>query len=398
MRIQLFRVFVFECENVLNLMTFPDSPTDLLRDLIRIPSVNPESAPDQGATGEFDCARHVGALLKTLGADVVFEEVVPGRPNVIGRFPGGEGKPGLLLAPHLDTVSVAGMTIDPFGGEISGGLVYGRGASDTKGTMAGMLWALHEIRDQISDLEVAVAFVGLMGEEAGQPGSKHFAQNHGREFSFAVVGEPTSLEVVHAHKGCLWHRLSTKGISCHGSAPEKGENAIRKLIPVIEALLLHLEECLPDYTDPVLGCPTVSLGTIHGGSSPNIVPDSCEAFLDVRETPALYDAGGSGRLIREFLETSGWADVVTVETLGDSKPLLTDPMTDGVQRLLSIGSRLATAPWYCDAGRLAEGGIASVACGPGSIAQAHTKDEYLAVSDLEAGCGFYRRFLETYLR
>ncbi|RFC41596.1 MAG: acetylornithine deacetylase, partial [Verrucomicrobia bacterium] len=246
MRIQLFRVFVFECQNALNLMTFPDSPTDLLRDLIRIPSVNPESAPDQGATGEFDCARHVGALLKTLGADVVFEEVVPGRPNVIGRFPGGEGKPGLLLAPHLDTVSVAGMTIDPFGGEISGGLVYGRGASDTKGTMAGMLWALHEIRDQISDLEVAVAFVGLMGEEAGQPGSKHFAQNHGREFSFAVVGEPTSLEVVHAHKGCLWHRLSTKGVSCHGSAPEKGENAIRKLIPVIEALLLHLEECLPD--------------------------------------------------------------------------------------------------------------------------------------------------------
>lgn len=377
-------------------MTFPDSPVDLLRQLIRIPSVNPDSAPGQGATGESACAERVGVLLELLGAEVTFEEVLPGRPNVIGRFPGSEGQPGLLFAPHLDTVSVAGMTIDPFAGEVSGGRIHGRGASDTKGTMAAMLWALHEMRDDLGTLPVRVAFVGLMGEEAGQPGSIHFARHHGNEFSFAVVGEPTSLEVVHAHKGCLWHRLSTKGISCHGSTPERGENAIRKLLPVLEALLEHLEEKLPEFADPVLGCPTVSLGTLHGGSSPNIVPATCEAFLDIRETPGLYDAGGSAKLIHDFLEERGWTDLVSVESRGDSKPLLTDPETDGVQRLLSIGSRLTTAPWYCDAGRLAEGGIASVACGPGSIAQAHTKDEYLAVVDLEAGCEFYRRFLETY--
>lgn len=379
-------------------MTFPDTPVDLLRQLIRIPSVNPDSAPGQGATGEADCAKAVGDLLELLGADVTFEEVLPGRPNVIGRFPGGEGKPGLLFAPHLDTVSVAGMTIDPFAGEITGGRIHGRGASDTKGTMAAMLWALHEMRDDLSALPVRVAFVGLMGEEAGQPGSIHFARHHGAEFSFAVVGEPTSLEIVHAHKGCLWHRLSTKGVSCHGSTPEHGENAIRKLLPVLEALLVHLEARLPDFTDPVLGSPTVSLGTLHGGSSPNIVPAACEAFLDIRETPGLYEAGGSAKLIRDFLEGRGWSGFVTVESRGDSKPLLTDPETDGVQRLLSIGSRLTTAPWYCDAGRLAEGGIASVACGPGSIAQAHTKDEYLSIADLEAGCDFYRRFLETYLK
>jgi len=378
-------------------MTFPDSPVDLLRQLIRIPSVNPDSAPGQGATGESACAERVGVLLELLGAEVTFEEVLPGRPNVIGRFPGGGDQPGLLFAPHLDTVSVAGMTIDPFASEVSGGRIHGRGASDTKGTMAAMLWALHEMRDDLATLPVRVAFVGLMGEEAGQPGSIHFARHHGNEFSFAVVGEPTSLEVVHAHKGCLWHRLSTKGISCHGSTPERGENAIRKLLPVLEALLGHLEEKLPEFADPVLGCPTVSLGTLHGGSSPNIVPATCEAFLDIRETPGLYDAGGSAKLIHDFLEEQGWTGLVSVESRGDSKPLLTDPETDGVQRLLSIGSRLTTAPWYCDAGRLAEGGIASVACGPGSIAQAHTKDEYLAVADLEAGCEFYRRFLETYL-
>jgi acetylornithine deacetylase/succinyl-diaminopimelate desuccinylase-like protein len=377
-------------------MPFPDSPVTLLQELIRIPSVNPDSAPGQGATGEADCARHVADLLVECGARVEFEEVLPGRPNVIGRFPGGEGKPGILFAPHLDTVSVAGMTVDPFAAEISEGRLYGRGASDTKGTMAAMLWALHQRRDRIADLPVAVAFVGLMGEEAGQPGSKHFATRHGAGFSFAIVGEPTSLEVVHAHKGCIWHRLSATGRSCHGSTPELGENAIRKLLPALEAVIAHLESTFPAYADSVLGLPTVSLGMIRGGSSPNIVPAACEAFLDVRETPALHAAGGSAALIRAFLETTEGSGRINLETLGDSKPLLTDPATDGVQRLLSIGSSLAVAPWYCDAGRLAEGGIPSVACGPGSIAQAHTKDEFLAIADLEAGCDFYGRFLDTY--
>lgn len=378
-------------------MAFPDSPAALLRDLIRIPSVNPDSAPGQEAAGEGACARRVGEWLEACGARVVFEEVLPGRPNVIGRFPGGEGKPGLLFAPHLDTVSVAGMTVDPFGGEITDGRIYGRGASDTKGTAAAMLWALHERRDRLRDLPVAVALVGLMGEEAGQPGSIHFAKHHGAGFSFAVVGEPTSLETVHAHKGSIWHRLHAAGRSCHGSTPELGENAIRKLLPALEGLLARLEAELPAYADPVLGRPSVSLGLVRGGTSPNIVPDACEAFLDIRETPALYAAGGSARLIREFLGSSPWAGRVGVETLGDSKPLLTDPGIDGVRRLLSIGSTLATAPWYCDAGRLSEGGIPSVACGPGSIAQAHTRDEFLALADLEEGCDFYGRFLDTYL-
>lgn len=378
-------------------MNFPDSPVRLLEELVRIPSENPDSCPGRVVAGEGACARSVGELLEACGAKVVYEEVVPGRPNVIGRFPGGTGKPGLLFAPHLDTVSVEGMIVDPFGGEIIEGRLYGRGASDTKGTAAAMLWALHERRAHLAELPVAVAFVGLMGEEAGQPGSKHFARHHGAEFSFAVVGEPTSLETVHAHKGCLWHRLATKGRSCHGSTPERGENAIRKLIASLGELLPRLEEALADYEDEVLGRPTASLGLIRGGSSPNIVPDACEAFLDLRETPALYEAGGSGSLIRSILGEMGWGDEVELETLGDSKPLHTDPSEDGVRRLLAVGSRLATAPWYCDAGRLAEGGIPSVACGPGSIAQAHTEDEFLAVSDLEAGCAFYGRFLDTYL-
>lgn len=371
-------------------------PVELLRSLIRIPSVNPDGAPDQGATGEKDCAEFVGHILESCGAEVCFEEVLTGRPNVIGRFPGGEGKPGLLFAPHTDTVSVRNMTVDPFGAVIQDGKIYGRGASDTKGTMAAMLCALDAMRDEIADLPVAVAFVGLMGEEAGQPGSKHFAENHADEFEFAVVGEPTELKTVYAHKGCVWLELTAKGKSCHGATPELGDNAVRKLMQLLETMLPDLEKKLPDFSDSVLGNPTVSLGMIEGGTSPNIVPSECRAVLDFRETPALFREGGSRFLVENYLCEAGLADSVSVRVTCDSVPLLTDPGHDGVKNLKSIGSALTTAPWFCDAGRLAEAGIPAVACGPGKIAQAHTKDEFLAIDDLEAGVHFYRRFLETY--
>jgi len=104
-------------------MKFPDSPAALLQSLIQIPSVNPDGARGQGASGEKACAEWVGKLLEFCGAEVVFEEVLPGRPNVTGHFPDQKGKPGLLFAPHTDTVSVKGMTIDPFGGEIRDGKV-----------------------------------------------------------------------------------------------------------------------------------------------------------------------------------------------------------------------------------------------------------------------------------
>ncbi|MCG8602600.1 MAG: M20/M25/M40 family metallo-hydrolase [Verrucomicrobiales bacterium] len=377
-------------------MNNPDSVISLLQELVKIPSVNPDSAPGQDAPGEKQCAERVGEFLKHCGAEVSFEEVLPGRPNVIGRFPGGENKPGLLFAPHTDTVSVRGMTIEPFSGEIRDGKLFGRGASDTKGTMAAMLWSLHELREVIPSLSHAVTFVGLMGEEAGQPGAIHFAEHHADEFSFAVVGEPTGLETVHASKGCVWLELSTEGVSCHGSTPERGENAIRKLLPVLEPLLVALERELPSFSDPVLGNPTVSLGEFSGGSSPNIVPSSCRAVLDFRETPAFHAAGGCEALVSRLLADFDPQGKISTRILGHSVPLFTDPETDGVKRLQSIGSKLTTAPWFCDAGRLGEKGLAAVAVGPGNIAQAHTKDEFLAIEDLENGVKFYSDFIRTF--
>ena len=131
----------------------------------------------------------MGEFLKGCGAEVELRTVAPGRPNVIGRFPGGEGKRRVILAPHLDTVSVAGMTIDPFGGELRDGKIWGRGASDTKGPMAAMLWSLRELSGRMAGLGHEVWFVGLMGEEAGQEGARAFVKEERADF--ALIAEPT---------------------------------------------------------------------------------------------------------------------------------------------------------------------------------------------------------------
>ena len=114
------------------------------------------------------------------------------------------------------------MTIDPFGAEIGDGRVWGRGASDTKGPMAAMLWGLKENATLLANLPVAVDFVAFMGEESGQWGSKDFAKHHAHDYAFAIVGEPTSLDIVHTTKGSLWATLRATGKAGHSSMPTVG--------------------------------------------------------------------------------------------------------------------------------------------------------------------------------
>ena len=146
----------------------PSNVTSLLQELVHIPSVNPDNAPGTDQTGEAKMANYVQTYLENLDYDVTQEEVQPGRPNLIARAPGPENRPRILLGPHLDTVGVAGMTIDPFAAELRDGKIHGRGSSDTKGPMAAMLQALTNCQSLLSSLPVAIDFVGFMGEESSQ--------------------------------------------------------------------------------------------------------------------------------------------------------------------------------------------------------------------------------------
>jgi len=366
------------------------SVSELCQALVRIPSVNPFGDPGVENPGEQQCAEYVAAFLQDSGAVVEIREVKPGRPNVIGKFPTDRpGKPLVIFAPHLDTVSVVGMTIPPFSGEISEGKVWGRGATDTKGPMSSMLWALREGAAGIVTCGHEVWFVGLMGEETGQEGAWAFVNESIASGevdpvrTFALVGEPTGLETVHTTKGACWISAVTGGKAVHASAPERGVNAIYAMADLVRVVRDELVPALSKLHHPQLGSPTISVGTIRGGTKTNIVPDSCRAEIDMRTIP--------GQDTAPVLETLRRAVPGVTLEIWQSKPLWTEPDHPLIAKL---GAPLAGAPWFCDAAILAGGGIASVATGPGSIKQAHTVDEWISVADLEAGARFFRQFLD----
>lgn len=371
----------------------PADVISLLQHLIRIPSVNPDNSPGTERTGEAALAGFVGAWLEAIGAEVILTDVRPGRPNLIARFAPLDGRPRILLGPHLDTVGIGGMTVEPFGGEVAGGRVWGRGAADTKGPMAAMLWALRTHRELLPSLPVAVDFVAFMGEESEQLGSQHFARQHGADYAFAIVGEPTGMQVVRVTKGSLWATLRATGKAAHSSQPERGENAILKLTRALDTLDYHLGHALAAFTHPELGASTLNVGVIRGGSRPNIVPDCAEAEIDIRITPDLAAAGGARRLLQELIDDH--ALPVSIIDVHENPPMETPPSHPMVQRLLAVDprTRLAGAPWFSDAAHLAKGGVPAICLGPGSIDQAHTADEFIEAAELTRGAEFFATFI-----
>jgi acetylornithine deacetylase/succinyl-diaminopimelate desuccinylase family protein len=367
----------------------------LLQDLVRIPSVSPHGDPGTAKknTGEARIAEYVAEVLRKLALDVELREVEPGRPNVIGKFTSRGAKHSVAFAPHTDTVSVAGMTIDPFAAEIRDDKLYGRGACDTKGSLAAMLAALaNAVRQkEFREGDLDVYFYALMGEESGNHGAKALAES-GFKVDFAVAGEPTEGRIVYTHKGALSCKVVTRGRSVHGSMPEKGVNAIGKMTGVVQYLLGDYTRTLAKTVDPVLGAPTVNVGTIRGGTQSNIVPDYCEIEVDRRTVP--------GEIHEEILTTLRerfHQFPVTTEILSDCPPLRTDPQNLFVRRLAEATGNpkntLVGAPWFCDAGILAQYGIPAVAFGPGSIAQAHTANEFVEWKEVLRATQILERFL-----
>ncbi len=367
-------------------MTAPESLVDLTRQLVAIPSVNPAGEPGTDQTGEGAIANFLADFLKLAGAEVELSDVLPGRPNVIARWPTVGKKPRLAFAPHTDTVGVGGMTVDPFGGEIRAGRIHGRGASDTKGPMAAQLWALWEMRDELARLSHEIIFLGLMDEEAGQTGAAA-AANSGLA-DFVIVAEPTNMTVVHTHKGSLWLEITTHGIAAHSSRPELGRNAIYEMARVVQAIETQIAPALALRSDPVLGSPTISAGVIRGGQKTNVVPDFCRLEVDIRTIPGMDDFLPA--FAREIEKAAPSATVsVGKEALafhtGVDHPLIV--------KLGKLGCAPAGAPWFCDAAVFAAAGIPSIAIGPGSIQQAHTADEFIEIAELERGAAVFREFL-----
>jgi acetylornithine deacetylase/succinyl-diaminopimelate desuccinylase-like protein len=362
------------------------SVVDLCQALVQIPSENPSGSTD--SRGEEAVARFVGRFLEEVGARVEYEEIAPARPNVYGLWPAPAGATQrILFAPHLDTVTVEGMAVDPFLGNCVNGRLYGRGSSDTKGSMAAMLWALKSV--DLSKLSVAVGFAGLADEEFEQRGAMACAVR--KMADFAIVGEPTNLDVVYTHKGTAWLKVETQGKSAHASIPEIGVNAIDRMTETLTILREHFPEICAVEPDPLLGKPTISTGRINGGSKINVVPDKCSAEVDIRILPGQESMATA---VAEFLRDRRLP--ATVTPIKVSAPLYTSPENPFIRKFTELGSNLVGANWFCDAAFFALEGTPAIAIGPGSIAQAHTADEFIEIAQLERGAEFFAKYLLSF--
>ncbi len=318
-----------------------------------------------------------------------------------------EQAPWLLFESHLDTVTVEGMTVDPFAGEIRDGRLYGRGACDTKGTGAAMLWALREYASATTEKANNVALVFTVDEEIYKTGVRTFVQQDLPMLpwrpSGVIVGEPTELKAVVAHNGVVRWSIAASGRAAHSSDPSKGRSAISAMTKVVQALE---ERYIPGLvaTHPLTGVAQCSINLIQGGVQINIVPEYCEVQIDRRVVPG-EDANDVLPAVEEVLSTLRRADP-DLQVVQHTPAMIDSPLDPNggeafagfVQRVLlemGLEGELQGVGYGTDASSFGQAGLAAVVLGPGDIAQAHTADEWIDLAELQRGVEVYGTLMRT---
>lgn len=368
----------------------------IARDLVRIGSVNPMGRGIGGpAVGEERLTAWLESFLAGIGARCRRQPVAPGRDNLVAELSWPGSGRSVMLEAHQDTVPVDGMTVPPFDAEVRNGRLYGRGACDVKGGMAAILAAMECLAAERPKGAASVIAAFTVDEESGFTGVRRLARELPAGIAFAVVAEPTRLEVVVAHKGLVRWRVRTRGRSCHSARPADGVNAVYRMAPVLAALEEYAATLSTGRSHPLLGRPTLSVGVIRGGTSVNTVPGSCEIEIDRRLLPG-EDPVSAVEHCRRFLEARlpgadlevepAWISDLALDTPPDSEAAR---MSLEAVRKVRGRSEPVGVPYGTDASKLAEAGLPSVVLGPGDIAQAHTIDEWIEIAELEHAVEIY---------
>jgi acetylornithine deacetylase/succinyl-diaminopimelate desuccinylase-like protein len=259
-----------------------------------------------------------------------------------------------------------------------------------------MFAALCELSSRRRPSHTEIAFAGLVDEECVQAGSRALIAS-GLKAHLAIVGEPTRLQIVTAHKGVLWLRLETHGKAAHGARPELGRNAVHAMARIVDLLeTRYAAELRRRRAHALLGHATVNVGSIEGGRQPNIVPAECFSSIDRRTLPGETDAQVMQE-IRKIVERARLRADMRRTQSAPCLPLETNPRLPLVQQFLHhAGQRKpAGVDFFSDAGVLSHGGIPSVVFGPGDIAQAHTPDEWISLKQLDQGKNLLVGFLQS---
>ena len=366
------------------------SSVALTQELVRFNTINPPGA-------ERPCAEHLAALLAAAGFAVELVPFGAGRAQLIARIGGKADRLPLAFTGHIDTVPLGAQSwsVDPLAAEIKDGKLYGRGSSDMKSGVAAFVTACIALAGRLAATP-GVLLVITAGEETGCTGAAALANAGLGKAGALVVAEPTGNRLLVGHKGALWLEAETKGVTAHGSMPEKGVNAVYKAARAVTALQ---EFDFNVARHDVLGGPTLNVGTIHGGLNINSVPDRAAIGIDIRTIP-----GQSHANIREQL-ASYLGTEVTLSPLLDAQSVWTDPRDAWIGEVFRVahdvagfGDETAAAPYFTDASVLTPvlGSPPPAIIGPGELALAHQTDEYCFVSRIEQATELYSRLVRNW--
>ena len=393
-----------------------------LADLVRLPSVNPMGRRVGGEDIYYEhrVTNYLEQLFQRLGWPYWRQPDAQGRENIVARLDGDvppeRGGKVVLLEAHQDTVPVEGMTIPPFDAKIDGGRLYGRGACDIKGGLASILAAASRIAAEKPARRPTLLIAFPVNEEHGftgartlaavwKPGSQSPLAKVWPRPNVAVVAEPTLLDVVAAHKGVVRWRCHAHGRAAHSSNPQLGESAIYAMAKVVSALERYAGELVGALAEhPLVGRPTLSVGTIAGGISVNTVPDHCVIEIDRRMVPVVGDeAEQAQRHVIDYVARAVPGARLEHEPSYILSPGLSDQRNAALVAQLGDVARACGAPgnkigvpYGTDAPAYDMLGIPTVVFGPGSIAQAHTEDEWIEIDQLHAAVEILVRFVKSY--
>ena len=376
-------------------MTLPKANARRLADdlsaMVAIPSVNPFGGRAAEGERELEMAQHLLAELQALGLETGSWEVAAGRPNIWGRLSGAGGGPSIMLIGHLDTVGVEGHAP-----RVSEGRVFGRGACDMKAALACYLEVIRMLQGSGITLAGDLIIAGLCDEEDLMIGSKDWKGN-GPTADFGIIGEPTSLKICPAHKGQLCVFFRAEGAVTHSSRPELGVNAVEHMGAVITHFA-GLDRELQDSgkSHPLCGTGRFSMNVIRGGTIASTIPGMCELEVDRRFLPGEdvdeIIAGFHARLEALNARVPEMKVTVSAPSL-EVAPLdlpCGHPLVQAVERAVSVvtsaAAEVVAFPGGTDAPNM---GFPCVICGPGHLEQAHGRNEYVDISQMEMACGIY---------
>ena len=372
--------------------------TQFLRDLCAIPSYDSQIGP----VGE-----RVAQEMRKLGfVDVRFDKM----GNILGRM--GDGPTKLVYDSHIDTVGVGdpqGWQWDPFQGKVENGVLYARGACDEKGSTPGMLYGLAMANDLGMLGGCTVYYFGNMEEWCDGIAPNALVDVEGIRPDCVVIGEPTKMQVYRGHKGRVEMKIVAKGKSAHAASNQLGDNAIYKLLPIIDRIS-QMEPELGD--DPFLGHGKITVSDLHVKTpSINAVPDEAAIFIDRRmttgETPeavldqirrVVGDRPDMSLELLHYADPSYTGFVFPVDKVFPSWVLPEDhPMVQAGQETLKLlkGSAPATGKWdFSTNGTywMGKAGIPSIGFGPGDEIHAHTVIDQVNLADVVAATEFYALF------